>query len=104
MFGGWGIYSQDLMFALMIEEVLYLKANAQSVQTWLAAGAQPFMYQARGKTVKINYYTPPEEAFESAAQMQPWARLALQAALQDANDRVRTPKKTPRRRSATPPA
>jgi len=31
--------------------------------------------------VRLHYHTPPDDALESAAQMAPWARLALQAAL-----------------------
>jgi DNA transformation protein len=31
MFGGWGFYCDDLFFALVAEDTLYLKADAQSI-------------------------------------------------------------------------
>ncbi len=91
MFGGWGISVDGMNIALIAWETLYLKTNADTEPHWLAAGAQPFVYEAKGKSAKLNYHTPPAEAMESPALMLPWARLALQAALQ-----ARKPKKKPR--------
>jgi DNA transformation protein len=58
-----------------------LKTNADTAAQWLAVGGKPFVYEAKGKPMSLNYHTPPDEALESAALMAPWARLALQAAL-----------------------
>lgn len=81
MFGGWGIGTDGMNIALVAWDTLYLKTNAATEPTWLAAGAAPFMYEARGKRMKLNYHTPPAEALESPALMLPWARLALEAAV-----------------------
>jgi DNA transformation protein len=66
---------------LIAWDTLYLKANAQTEAQWLAADGEPFVYEAKGKPIKMNYHTPPAEALESPALMLPWTRLALQAAL-----------------------
>jgi DNA transformation protein and related proteins len=87
MFGGWGLSvggpaaADRLNIAIIAWDTLYLKASAETEPQWVAAGGKPFRYEARGKTMKLNYYTAPDEAMESAQLMAPWARLALQSAL-----------------------
>ena len=81
MFGGWGISTDGMNIGLIAWDTLYLKTNAHTEAQWLAAGGEPFIYEAKGKPMKMNYFTPPAEALESPGLMMPWARLALQAAL-----------------------
>lgn len=81
MFGGWGVSVDGMNVGLVAWNTLYLKGNAETEPRWLAAGCQPFVYEAKGKPMRLNYFTAPEEAMESPALMQPWARLALQAAV-----------------------
>ena len=81
MFGGWGISVDGMNIALIAWETLYLKTNAETEPQWLAAGGQPFVYKAKGKSARLNYFTPPDEALESPGLMQPWAQLALTAAV-----------------------
>jgi DNA transformation protein len=81
MFGGHGFYVDDLFIGLIFYERLYLKADAQTRASFEAAGCQPFVYDGAGKSVTMGYFSAPEEAMESPPLMQPWARLALAAAL-----------------------
>lgn len=81
MFGGWGLYADGLFVALIAAERLYLKADAGTREQFAAAGCEPFVYSSDGKSVSLGYWTVPAEALDSPALMQPWARLALQAAL-----------------------
>jgi DNA transformation protein len=81
MFGGHGLYVDDLFIAIIAAEQLYLKADTQSRSQFEAAGCQPFRYQKEGEWTTLNYFAPPAETLDSPALMQPWARLALQAAL-----------------------
>lgn len=41
MFGGFGLYAQGLMFALMADGDLYFKADAQSEGRFVSLGLQP---------------------------------------------------------------
>ena len=84
MFGGWGLYLDDAFIALVASEQLFLKVNTQTQAAFERAGCQPFVYASKGKAVNLNYWTAPPDALESPAEMAPWARLALQAALQAA--------------------
>lgn len=81
MFGGYGLSVDGLNVALIAWDTLFLKTNAQTAPHFLAEGARPFEYEARGKTQRLHYHTPPDEALESPALMAPWARRALAAAV-----------------------
>ncbi|MBI4743038.1 MAG: TfoX/Sxy family protein [Betaproteobacteria bacterium] len=84
MFGGWGFYCDDLFFALIADETIYLKADEQSAAIFADAGGAPFRYSFKdGRTETMNYWTVPEEALESPAEMLPWAREALAAAIRN---------------------
>ena len=99
MFGGHGIYVDDLFMALIAFDQLYLKADAETRPRFEAAGCEPFRYEKQGgESVSLSYFRPPEEAMESPALMQPWARLALCAALRARATKVapKTPVKRPK--------
>ncbi len=85
MFGGHGFYVDELFIALIAFGRLYLKADASTRARFEAAGCEPFVYEtqksSKDKPVTMSYFTAPEDAMESPAFMQPWARLALEAAL-----------------------
>jgi DNA transformation protein len=82
MFGGHGVYVDDLFVAIVVGETLYLKADAETAPRYEQAGCTGFSYEAKGKKrVSMNYWSAPPEALESPALMRPWAALAMQAAL-----------------------
>ena len=82
MFGGHGIYVDDVFIAIVMGETLYLKADTATVPQFAAAGGTEFTYAAKGKASKsLGYWSAPAEAMDSPALMHPWAVLAMQAAL-----------------------
>lgn len=85
MFGGYGISTDGLTLGLLADlgqgEKLWLKAGPDTRVVFEAAGCERFTYQAKGKARHLGFYSAPDEAMESAREMAPWARLALQAAL-----------------------
>jgi DNA transformation protein len=81
MFGGHGLYVDELFVAIIAGERLYLKVDAATAPAFDAAGCAPFEYQAEGKRVALGYRAAPAEALDSPPAMAPWGRLALQAAL-----------------------
>ena len=106
MFGGYGLYCDGVMFALIADDVLYLKADAASRGEFECAGSEPFVYEARGRRTTMAYWRAPDDAMESRELAARWARTAVAAAL-----RTRAAKRNPRapktaaakrRRSARP--
>ena len=94
MFGGWGFYCDDLFFAIIADETLYLKADAETAARFEAAGGEPFRFSYKdGRTETMNYWTVPEEAMESPGEMIEWGRLALAAAIRARRPAVKAPRK-----------
>ena len=86
MFGGQGLYVDERFMALIVNEVLYLKADDVVRPAFAAAGCQPFSFTTTsGQRAVMAYWSAPDEAMESPAAMLPWARLAMAAALRAAN-------------------
>lgn len=81
MFGGHGVFRDGVMFALVADDTLYLKADAQSEQTYRACGLNQFEYRKGAKTVAMSYYMAPEEALDDPQALHDWARLAYESAL-----------------------
>ncbi|UCB54556.1 MAG: TfoX/Sxy family protein [Thiotrichales bacterium] len=85
MFGGYGIYINDLMFALVANDILYLKTGAVNLSDFEKRGLRPFSYQRKGKTLHMSYSEAPAEALDDENTMQLWANSAIEAALTGKN-------------------
>lgn len=94
MFGGHGLYVDELFVALIASDTLYLKADAHTRADFEAAGCRPFVYRAKTGEMTMGYLTVPDEAMESSHAMGPWARRAIAAAL-----RARAAKPAAKKRS-----
>ena len=82
MFGGHALYIDGLCMALIIQDTLYLKVDDASRALFERAGCKPFTYTAKNQDIhSLGYYTAPDEAMESPAEMLPWARRGLAAAV-----------------------
>jgi DNA transformation protein and related proteins len=82
MFGGHALYIDGLCMALIISDTLYLKVDDAHRALFERAGCKPFTYAGKHDEVHVmSYYTAPEEAMESPAEMMPWARRGLAAAV-----------------------
>lgn len=81
MFGGYGVYHDGLMFALVADDVLYLKADEESAGRFIERGLPAFEYDKGGKKMKMSYYTAPETIFDDPEIAKEWAVLAFEAAL-----------------------
>lgn len=93
MFGGHGIYVDDLFIALVAFERLYLKADEQTRPAFEAARCEAFTYETgKGDVNVMSYWTAPADALESSDEMRPWARRAIEAALR-AKAAVKQPKR-----------
>ncbi|MGB5199329.1 MAG: TfoX/Sxy family protein [Sedimenticolaceae bacterium] len=81
MFGGYGIYRDGLMFALVADDVLYLKADEKSASSFIERGLHQFEYEKSGKRMRMSYYAAPEAIFDDPEQGKEWADRAYGAAL-----------------------
>lgn len=82
MFGGAGVFRDGMMFALIVDETLYLKADLVSQGEFEALDLPPFTYSAKGgRRTVMAYWRAPEVCLDDRDEMTDWARKAFGAAL-----------------------
>lgn len=96
MMGGHIVHCGGVSVALVYDDRLYLKTDEETRETFRAAGGEPFTYELRGRVVEMSYCTPPEAALDGPEAMQPWAELAIAAALRKRRARGARRKAAPR--------
>lgn len=80
MFGGGGVYCDGLMFALIADGVIYLKADGRSRLRFEAEGLGPFVYQGKAKPVAMSYWRMPDWLLDEPDEALEWGREAVRAA------------------------
>ena len=83
MFGGFGLYLDGLMFAIVADDALYFKVDDVS---------KPVVFEKNGKKGAMSYHVPPASAIDDAEELCEWARKGHLAALRAAR------KKKPRKK------
>lgn len=103
MFGGAGIYADGVMFALLADGVIYLKADAANEPDFEREGLPPFSYEARnGKRAVMSYRKMPERLYDDPDELAQWAGRSLQAAQRSAAKGKTGKAKAARNRAKTP--
>ena len=77
MFGGVGVYSDGLFFALIVGETLYLKVDDSNRGDFDAIGMGPF--RPFGDK-PMGYYELPADLLEDADALRPWIHKAVDVA------------------------
>ena len=86
MFGGMGIYSEGVFFALISSQgPLYFRVDETNRPDYEKAGSEPFMPFSRVKSrayerIVMPYWKVPEKVLEKPATLRKWAEKALDAA------------------------
>jgi len=81
MFGGYGIYHDGIMFALVAENTLYLKADESTKNLFESKDLPQFEYPRKDKMIKMSYYLAPDEIFDDREEAAIWASHAYEVAL-----------------------
>ncbi len=72
MFGGYGLYLNKIIFAIIIDDELYFKADSDLALEYSKAGSYPFTYQKNNKTVALSYWYVPAEIIETQDLLKDW--------------------------------
>jgi len=97
MFGGHGIFYKGLMFALVADHTLYLKADETNSQHFTERELEQFSYEKQGKAFKMSYYMAPEDIFDDPEEAKVWADRSYAAAVRS-NKPKRKPNKKPKKK------
>ena len=74
MFGGAGLYRGGTMFAVIADDVAYLKVDDSNRDDFVRAGSAPFEpYPDKIKTTIRTYYEIPADVLEDSVELAKWA-------------------------------
>ncbi len=85
MFGGVGLYCDELFFGLIADDVLYLRVDDTNRADFLGRGLSAFRPYADRPQLSMSYYEAPAEVLENAAELVAWAERSVATARAAAN-------------------
>ncbi len=95
MMGGATLYLDGTIFAILVDEGLWLKADAETDSIWDSEGCEKFAVTFRdGKVDVMNYRRAPLDVYDDPEALRHWAGLAVEAGARAAA------KKRPRKRQS----
>lgn len=80
MFGGVGIYSGDIFFAIIDNDILYLKTDDSNRTDFERDGSGPFRPTGEGGETMM-YYSVPVSILEDADVLAAWGKKAIAVAV-----------------------
>ena len=83
MFGGYGLYFDGAMFALVADNTLYMKTNSALAAEYESRGLPAFEYSKGGKPIKMSYHLAPEEIYDDTEVAAHWAHRSWQIAFEN---------------------
>ena len=87
MFGGIGLYSDALFFALIDDDVLFFKVDDSNRDDYVSRGMKAFM-PFPGQP-SLGYYQVPPDVIEEAEELARWARRSVEVAQRTGMKKVR---------------
>ncbi|MCG3721977.1 TfoX family DNA transformation protein [Vibrio cincinnatiensis] len=80
MFGGFGVFVDDTMFALVVNDKLHMRANDELAEKFKQQGYQPYVYKKRGFPVVTKYFALPEACWDDPQAILHEAKMVLKIA------------------------
>jgi DNA transformation protein len=101
MFGGAGVFVDGRMIGLVSRDVVYLKADAETIPAFEQEGLAPFSYATKnGEHQLTSYWRMPDRLYDDPEELARWAKAAHDAALR-VLFRQRKPQRSGNKRKAT---
>jgi DNA transformation protein len=81
MFGGLGLYRAGVFFAIVDDDIVYLRVDDETRPDFVARGMTPFRPMRNDPSrVSDNYYQCPADILDDCEELVIWARRAVRAA------------------------
>ncbi|WP_407330420.1 TfoX/Sxy family DNA transformation protein [Enterovibrio sp. 27052020O] len=87
MFGGFGIFCDETMFALVVTDQLHLRAGQANEAEFKKLTMTPYVYKKRGFPVVTKYYAVPDNWWEQPDELMAYATTALAIARDDQQEK-----------------
>ncbi len=95
MFGGYGIYYENAMFACIVENELYFRIDNSIDPYFSKYRSKQFIYVfPDGRLIKLPYKVLPQIIYENNSLLQEWIMRSYQVALQAKIKKQKKSKKT----------
>lgn len=94
MFGGAGVYCDDLFFAIMDDEAIWFKVDDDTRAEFESRGLEPFVFEMKdGSSGTMSYYNAPDDIYDDEDELKRWTTMALDAASRAAKFKKKPAKK-----------
>ena len=80
MFGGFGLYREEVMFAIVVDSVLYFRVDAENQAHFEQVGCSAFVHRTRERATVMPYREAPADTIEDSEFMTGWAQSDYEAA------------------------
>lgn len=80
MMGGYILYSDGKVFALVDKEQVWFKGSHDLAEWYLSHGSKKFSYMKEEKEQEMNYFLVPEDVLENREVLSEWVDVALSVA------------------------
>jgi DNA transformation protein len=99
MFGGVGLYADELFFALIDDDTVYFKVDDSNRDDYVARGCKAFRPFADDPAYSMSYFELPADVLEDTDLLRPWARKSFAVAASAAAAKQRRAAKKPAART-----
>jgi DNA transformation protein len=100
MFGGVGLYSDELFFGLIDDDTLFFKTDASNSAEYTARNMPRFMPPVNRPMGPMGYHQVPADVIEDAETLVSWARKSVAVALASRAAKARPKKRAARARKS----
>jgi len=76
MFGGYGLYIEGVMFALIAKQTVYFKVDEVNRGDFDAWHMSPFTYDGKGQPITMSYYEIPPSIWADLSALVQWVERA----------------------------
>ena len=81
-----GLFREDTIFGIVVEERVYLKCDENTRGKFAEEGSSAFRYRGRdGSEIVTSYYELPARLYDEPGEVAAWARAAFEAASRSSN-------------------
>ena len=81
MFGGYGIYQDGLVFAIIADDKLWFKVDETNKTDYQTAKSKPFTYKGHNdKVYEMSYWELPPEVLENHSEIAEWVVKSVNVA------------------------
>jgi DNA transformation protein and related proteins len=93
MFGGFGLYADDLFFGILAADVLYLKVDDSNRADYVRVKSAAF-HPFADRPMSMSYFSVPLSVLESAPTLAAWAERSIAVARTGGKSAARSSRKS----------